>query len=99
MRLIAGILIGLTGVAPVQAADALAGKRIAERWCASCHLVTPGQAKASDGVPTFASIASRKTFTAERLTPFLSHPHPVMPDMTLSRSEIADLVAYIRSLD
>ncbi len=99
MRLFVGILFSLMGAASAQAADASAGKRIAERWCASCHLVTPGQARASDGVPTFASIAGRKTFTAERLPTFLSHPHPVMPDMTLSRPEIADLVAYIRSLD
>jgi hypothetical protein len=29
---------------------------------------------------------------------FLADPHPVMPDMSLTRQEIKDLVAYIGSL-
>jgi hypothetical protein len=37
--------------------------------------------------------------STEKLSSFLTDPHPKMPDMSLTRAEIADLVAYIRSLD
>ncbi|MDF2119452.1 cytochrome c [Roseiarcaceae bacterium H3SJ34-1] len=79
------------------AADVSNGKRIAERWCAACHVVAPQQTRASADVPTFAAIAA-KYATSRDLGVFLTDPHPRMPDMALSQPEIADLVAYIRSL-
>jgi mono/diheme cytochrome c family protein len=80
------------------AADAAHGRTIAERWCASCHLVTSGQKTASADVPSFADVATRRT-DAKALRNFLVDPHPKMPNMHLSRREIDDIVAYIRSLD
>lgn len=80
---------------PSGAADADAGKRLAERWCASCHLVSPGQQRASGDQPTFAQIGSRPGFDASRLALFLLEPHPKMPSMSLTRSEAADIAAYI----
>jgi cytochrome c2 len=80
------------------AADAANGKIIAKRWCAAHHLVSPDQTLASPDVPSFAAIA-RKRLPPESLKAFLSDPHPKMPDMSLTRSEIEDIVAYIRSLD
>jgi hypothetical protein len=38
-------------------------------------------------------------FPSKQLTAFLTDPHPKMPDMNLTRSEIADIVAYIGTLD
>jgi mono/diheme cytochrome c family protein len=83
-----------------QPADTSNGFRLAERWCASCHLIgrNPGQV-ASDEAPPFASVAKRPGFDAGRLALFLLDPHPKMPDMGLSRSNAADLAAYIGSLD
>jgi len=80
------------------AADAIHGAAIAKRWCAACHLVSSDQTKANADVPSFAAIAQKKE-TNEELRSFLISPHPKMPDMSLSRSEIEDIVAYIRSLD
>ena len=74
------------------------GLQIAQRWCASCHLVAPEQRAGSADVPTFQAIARREDLTEALLTAFLSSSHPRMPDMALSRQEIADLVAYIRSV-
>jgi hypothetical protein len=34
-------------------------------------------------------------FDSAKLALFLLYPHPKMPDMNLSRSEAADLAAYI----
>jgi cytochrome c2 len=80
-------------------ADPRNGQIIAERWCASCHLVGSDQVRAIDGVPTFAEVARRADVTADGLRGFLSSPHPLMPDMALTREEIRDLVAYIKTLE
>jgi mono/diheme cytochrome c family protein len=81
------------------AADAIQGKAIAERWCASCHLVENAQKSApTDQAPPFTSLAARPDFSAARLALLLLEPHPNMPKLALSRSEIADLADYIQTL-
>jgi mono/diheme cytochrome c family protein len=80
------------------AANAAKGEIIAKRWCAACHLVASDQTKANSDAPSFASIAHKKP-SAKELAAFLTDPHPKMPDMSLTRNEIADIVAYIRGLD
>ena len=82
---------------PALAADASNGERLGMRWCAACHLVASGQAEANSDAPPFVSIARKKQ--ASELKDFLTDPHPKMPNMSLSRSEIADIVAYIKTLD
>lgn len=79
----------------VPRADPQNGAALAQRWCASCHLVSKDQSKAVDGVPSFAAIASSASFSGERLAFFLLDPHPVMPNITLTRNEARDLAAYI----
>ena len=79
------------------AADAAKGEVIAKRWCAACHLVTPDQTLANSDAPSFAAIEHKIT-SSKALTAFLMDPHPIMPDMNLTRSEIADIVAYIGTL-
>lgn len=74
------------------------GKVLAQKWCASCHLVSPDQVEASADAPPFATIAKRSDEELDRLQSFLIDPHPVMPNFSLSRDQITDLVAYIRSL-
>ena len=96
-RRIAFALLPALVASPAVAADPSNGLRIAERWCASCHVVKPGQAAASADVPPFAAIAD-KYADIGTLTAFLSAPYPRMPPMPLSRDEISDLVAYIRTL-
>lgn len=91
------ILAGLFASAPACAADAKHGAVIAKRWCAACHVVASDQQSASADVPPFADIARRRD--PRDLAVFLADPHPKMPDMNLSRGEIDDIVAYIRSLD
>ena len=71
---------------------------IAKRWCASCHVVSKDQTSAVADAPSFFDIAQRRT-DRKALSNFLVDPHPPMPDMHLSRSEIDDIVTYIRSLD
>lgn len=86
------------GGMPAHAADPANGKRLAERWCASCHLVAPDQARASPDAGAFASMGKEPGFDAGRLALFLLAPHPPMPSMALTRSEAADIASYIQSL-
>ena len=83
---------------PASAADAVAGASLARVWCANCHLL-PGDPHAvvPQGPPSFKSIANDGQ-SAEELRTFLLHPHGAMPNLSLSRREIDDLLAYIRSL-
>jgi mono/diheme cytochrome c family protein len=77
------------------AADADHGSTLAQRWCASCHVISSAQRVEIDHSPSFASIAQRADFSAEKLAFFLLEPHPKMPNMSLSRKEADDLAAYI----
>jgi len=98
LLLLAVCLAGL-GAEPGRAADVEQGKVIAERWCSSCHLVQPGQKTAvPDQAPPFMTIAKTPDFDAGELALRLLAPHPNMPKLALSRSEVADLAAYIRTL-
>jgi cytochrome c len=78
-------------------ADAAKGSQLAQQWCASCH-VTGGTPTGNlqQGPPSFSTIAHART--ADQLRAFLSHPHGAMPDLSLTRAEIDDLVGYIETL-
>jgi mono/diheme cytochrome c family protein len=77
--------------------DPARGEVLAKKWCAACHFVSKDQKVGSPDAPTFASIGRRAQLSAEWLALFLLSPHPLMPDMSLSRREVADLVAHIRA--
>ena len=79
------------------AADARKGETLAKRWCAACHVVAADQLVGTTQSPAFSTIARKPDFTEAMLALFLLNPHPRMPDMNLSRSEAADLAAYIRA--
>ncbi len=85
---------------PALAANAKAGRALAEKWCASCRVIGPGsQSAASDAAPTFVAIANRPGTSEEGLRAFLAEPHhSAMKGIALPRLEIADLAAYIASL-
>jgi len=87
-----------TSSSPSIAADVNHGEQLARRWCAGCHVVAADQRQASADVPSFAAIARTPGFGPEKVAFFLLHPHPKMPDLSLSRSEANDIAAYIGSL-
>ena len=81
------------------ASDAANGERLARRWCASCHVVAADQRQGNTQAAPFSEMAKIPGLDASKLALFLLAPHPPMPDMSLSRSEAADLAAYIESQD
>jgi cytochrome c len=78
-------------------ADAAKGSQLAQQWCASCHVISSNRAgNVQEGPPSFRTIAGSRT--ADQLRVFLSHPHGAMPDLSLTRAEIDDLIGYIETL-
>jgi mono/diheme cytochrome c family protein len=92
----AAVLVPVLASFPATAGDPGTGLSIARRWCASCHVVEPGQKQAAADAPSFASIAKRRG-KDPKLVDFLIDPHPKMPDMQINREEAGDIVAYIQS--
>jgi mono/diheme cytochrome c family protein len=82
----------------ISRADVSAGERLARQWCANCHVISRSGPSASlpQGPPSFRVAAGH--LNSEQLRAFLTHPHGQMPDLSLTRSEIDDLIAYIESL-
>jgi mono/diheme cytochrome c family protein len=93
----AGLLL-LAAVGNSYAADPENGLKLAELWCAQCHVVSSSQRMAATDTATFREIAQRFPDDLGALAALLSDEHPPMPDMSLTREEIRDLVAYIASV-
>jgi mono/diheme cytochrome c family protein len=64
---------------------------------AQCHLVDGGRTRSA--APPLPAIVRDVSWTDHRLAAFLTKPHGGMQGFSLSRQEIDDLVAYIRSLE
>jgi len=96
--LVIALSIAVTGVA--YAGDAVRGRQLAGQWCTSCHLIgKDGPGTTIDTAPSFPTVAAdARRADQERLTAWLSTSHPTMPNFNLARDDIADLVAYIRTL-
>jgi mono/diheme cytochrome c family protein len=81
------------------AGDPEYGKLLAQTWCSSCHLVAPNENRpALADVPTFTDIARQLPDDADVLAAFIANPHPPMPDLSLSRKDIRDILAYLATL-
>lgn len=104
MRSLAAALIILAGsalpvLAETEAGDPIAGRRLAETWCANCHRIAPqGPGPVSDAAPAFAAVAAMPSTTRMALSAFLQTPHPRMPNYQLTREEMDDVIAYLLSL-
>lgn len=94
---IVAVLLAFPAGTGAQAADAAAGRRLAERWCTACHVVE-NRSGGTDAVPTLSSIARDPGRGPDWVRRWLSAPHPPMPDLNLSRNEIDDITAYLQTL-
>lgn len=79
--------------------DPIAGQKLAQDVCRTCHVVAPDQEpKATIETPAFPDLAKQPGVTAISLRVFLQTPHDRMPDIHLSREETDNIIAYILSL-
>jgi mono/diheme cytochrome c family protein len=79
------------------AADADAGKRLAQVRCVPCHAIEPDQRRQVADAPPFEVIARKFNLNPELLAFSLLDPHPRM-NLTLTRRETQDIAAYITTL-
>lgn len=96
--LVLAAVLGFSGSFSALAADPNIenGRQIAQQWCASCHAVAPG-GPARDVAPAFHNLANDPKYTEDRLRTWLMNPHPPMPPLEISNTQIDALVAYIRA--
>lgn len=97
---VAAIALGVFALAAAPSAHAQVperGHQLAERWCSSCHGVDRDQISRTTA-PSFADIATRRQGDQKWVRAWLMAPHPSMPDLSLTRREIDDVVAYLQSL-
>jgi len=95
----AAFVLLLAGEAAAQQGDVQRGRVLAQSWCASCHIVAGDAARTgADKAPPFAVIARDPQKGPDYLRPWLTQAHVGMPDFSLSRREMEDLIVYIGSL-
>jgi len=76
------------------------GHAVAQQLCAACHAVEPGGASPRPAAPPFASLEMRHTAGLQgRVADLTRNGHCDMPRIHLRDEDVADLVAYIASLD
>jgi len=79
--------------------DLTRGEELAENICALCHDVTLDASEGTDnGVPSFLVIANKPLQSDVALVEAIVFPHPDMPDVTFTTTDLRDMVAYILSL-
>lgn len=94
---------------PAAAEDAVApgnpraGRQIAQQRCAACHSIAGTRASPVPAAPRFSRLARR--FPIDSLGEALAegigvrpHENVQMPEYVLEPQEIADLLAYLRSI-
>ena len=91
---------GATFAAPVtNVPNAQHGQELAARFCSNCHLVgNSEQQQANADVPSFPEIANKEGQSAGAIMVHIMLPKHPMPTIPLTKSELADLAAYILSL-
>jgi len=93
--LVAAMLLAMPGAAT--AADVERGAALAEQWCNACHSVGREPPRQFDAGPMFADLAKQDEAYLETA---IRRPHDFMPEFPrLDDTDLADLVAYIRTVE
>ena len=106
MRLAAALTIVGCACLPAAAAQAQqsridSGSRFAEANCASCHAVGAAGQSPLAAAPPFRTLHLRYPVEdlAESLAEGITTAHAAMPQFKLDVAQIADLIAYLKSLE
>ena len=92
-------LAAMGGGAQVQAGKAgneVNGRILSLPWCAACHSLERGPSPKA-AAPNFAWIKMHRS--ANQIRAFLFAPHGQMPRLDLSRRQINDAAAFIKSVN
>jgi cytochrome c len=91
------ISLGCAPIALAAAGNAEAGRQFVTRSCSSCH-ATEAAKTATDNAPPFSVVAKTNKDNPAWIRGWLMAPHPPMPNISLSRQQIDDIVAYLSTL-
>jgi mono/diheme cytochrome c family protein len=97
---VAVLVASAPGTAKARSPDILRGKAIAERLCARCHSITPGENSPMALAPPFHLLPQRYPVEnlAEALAEGIVTGHPDMPQFKFAPAEIDALLGFIDSL-
>ena len=80
-------------------ADLTRGQELAANMCSFCHDVTRDQSgQTLDETPSFVKIASKPYQSPEAVAESIIFPHPDMPKVSFTATDLRDIIAYIMSL-
>jgi len=91
------MFLGCVPIALAAAGNADAGRQFVMRSCSSCH-ATEAAKTATDNAPPFSVVAKTNKANPAWIRGWLMAPHPPMPNISLSRQQIDDVVAYLSNL-
>ncbi|MBC8130246.1 MAG: cytochrome c [Rhizobiaceae bacterium] len=95
------ITVTTSAMGSAQAADIAAGRALAQVNCARCHAIGPDGESPFAGAPAFRTLHERYPVRSleEALSEGIIVGHSAMPQIAFEPMEIADLVAYLESLE
>lgn len=98
---ILGLILLLPAGVAQAAGDVEEGRKVAEQWCARCHVV--GTAKPYGGIdstPTFFLMSEKLDDYRQRVQTFKQRrPHKALDFDEVSREDLENLLAYIGTLE
>ena len=101
-RLVAVFVLASAGgwASAQEIGDPTAGYSLARDYCSECHAIEAGEAGSPNmDAPPFQMVATDPRMSDMALTAFFQMPHETMPNLIVRGAEVANLVAYIRSLE
>lgn len=94
-------LFGLAASAAAEGADGIAhGKALVEANCARCHAVGANDTGSHPEAPPFRTLSERYPLDAleEAFVEGITTGHPDMPEFVATPEQVADILAYIETL-
>src|SRR5262245_53493814 len=90
----------LCGIAPASAASPQQGKRLALTYCAKCHAIDKVSPSPLKIAPPFRTLHER--YPVEELEEALAEGivtgHPTMPQFSFEPDQVADFIAFLKTL-
>ena len=80
----------------VEEGDPQSGLEYAKEVCANCHGISNAQSPVPEAT-AFTEIANETGMSAKALLVWMQTLHPTMPNITLEREDLIDVIAYILS--
>jgi mono/diheme cytochrome c family protein len=81
----------------VEVGDVQAGFTYAKEVCANCHAIVSNETSPVPKATSFDEIANTSEMSAKALLVWMQTRHPTMPNITLEREDLMDVIAYILS--